>query len=379
MKLQTLVLLLILLVIPVSSYAVVFWDEDWEESPDVISNSNNWWDSSCAPGTWPSTSNPGLSTTYAYTGTKSLKHHFAGHQPLGGGCYVDKYHPYTTEVYVRWMEYIVPGFQFDPTQTKTIKPGDNYGSHWWAYQWGINQMIFACQVCKDALEGPYGTQNLFPNMNTNKSYSPIGKWFCYESRIKYNDPGVANGIIEAWLTIDGLENQIMGYYNREMKGPSISSPLSSNAGFIYVREYVQDGIGDIYRDRLAVGNTRIGCPGAPPPDTTSPFDITSITVTPGSTFLDISWGSVTDNPNGAVTYTLESCTGTLCSNFGNAVTVNGTNHTISALGPNVTMRFRVKAVDGSGNPSNNWSPIGSGTTPTVDITAPGKPSNLTVR
>jgi hypothetical protein len=256
------------LLVPAAAMAEVFWTSTWDEAPSVISAyPNGWWDNSCG-GSWPETSNPGLSTTQAFSGTKSLKHHFAGHQPLGGGCFMDRAFPQTDEVWFTYWERMEPGFVIDSVGTKALKPGDNRGSHWWVYMWGSRQLSFACQACKDAQEGAYGTETYYQNMTPFSM--PDGQWVCYELHLKYNTPGQKNAVYEGFATpFGGQTVQFAGYYDREWRGTSTTDPLPSNATFALMREYVQDGVGDLYRDDHTVSTTRVGCAGLPPPSSNS--------------------------------------------------------------------------------------------------------------
>jgi hypothetical protein len=73
-------------------------------------------------------------------------------------------------------------------------------------------------------------------------------------------PGVANGVIEAWL--DGVRG--IARYDLPMRDASFSGRNSPTAKFTFNRLYVQYGEGDLYLDNLAVGDQRIGCSGIPP-------------------------------------------------------------------------------------------------------------------
>lgn len=363
MKLQTLVLLLILLVIPVSSHAVVFWTDGLDDASNGFG---------LAVGSGPVQ----IDQTIKYIGLGSAKYFFD--TPLVGSClpghpnhiadcggFWDRGHQLTSNLWRRFMLRLGPGFIAGEPQTKIIKAGADGFSDWLIF--GANtglpmQMTMANQGFPTSGD----TRNLWVWPTVLQT---DGQWHCIEINQTLNTPGVADGTFYLW--VDGVLGAAYTDVGWRRAG--------DNTQFNYSRLYRQYGSGQMNIDELAVGDTRIGCPGAPPPDTTNPFDVNSITVTPGATFLDISWGSVTDNPSGAVTYVLQMCTGVLCSGFGSDQNVSGTNYTVSALSPNTTMRFRVKAKDSSGNLSTNWSPIGSGTVPAGDTTPPVKPSNLTVR
>ena len=146
-----------LLCAPFQAAATVFWTTTWDEDPAVITAyPGGWWDNSCGGTAWPLTSNPYISNLRAFSGTKSLKHHFYGHQPYAGGCFVDRWYPASDEVWFTYWEWMDTGFLTDSPGTQARKPGDNHGSHWWGYMWNSRQLSFTCQACKDQQEGAYG-------------------------------------------------------------------------------------------------------------------------------------------------------------------------------------------------------------------------------
>lgn len=250
---------------PMVSSAEVFWKTTWDEDPaEIAAYPGGWWDTSCG-ASWPETSNPGTSNLRAFSGTKSLKHHFFGHQPYAGGCFADRWYPAVDEVWFTYWEWMDDGFQVDSPGTKALKPGDNRGSHWWGYMWNSRFLSFTCQSCKDAAEGEWGSENYYQNMTSFAM--PDATWVCYELHLKYNTPGQKNAVYEGFATPYGGQTvQFAGYYNREWRGTSTSDPLPSNTQFAMMREYVQDGIGELYRDDHTVSTTRVGCGnGVPPP------------------------------------------------------------------------------------------------------------------
>lgn len=200
---------------------------------------------------------------------------------------------------------MVAGFLIDEIGTKAVKPGDEqHASHWWGYPNGpyppgppfnlgqgccstsIGRVLdFTCQECKPentALGATWAAGNAINYyQNMNAFVMPDNKWVCYEHHLKYNDPGVANGFIEMFVTnmTDGLPTvQTMGHYNKEWRGARTTDPLPSTAKWALFREYVQDGKGTLYRDGHTVSTTRVGCGTAPPLDTTAPAKPTGLSV-----------------------------------------------------------------------------------------------------
>ena len=99
-------------------------------------------------------------------------------------------------------------------------------------------------------------------------------WQQIEFEWKLNDPGQANGLMRLW--IDGVLR--IERLNRQWVGPLPTSVginhtymTPSNLTITTAQIYMQCGLGTMYYDRFAVGDTRIGPIGdAPPPDTTPP-------------------------------------------------------------------------------------------------------------
>lgn len=102
--------------------------------------------------------------------------------------------------------------------------------------------------------------------NTTVEVSSItfldNRWYCIETQVKMNDVGIANGIARAW--VDGV--QVL----------NDTDVLWRNSGMDTVAKWNQFGLfrqvgeGNIWYDRAAVGDTRIGCIGATQGDTTPP-------------------------------------------------------------------------------------------------------------
>lgn len=100
-----------------------------------------------------------------------------------------------------------------------------------------------------------GLENVPPGRTSNKYASASladNRWYCIETYEKLNTPGVANGIAQAW--IDGVH--VMNVTN-------IMYRLAGNNNLWNgVAIFRQTGRGNIWWDRHATGNTRIGCGGS---------------------------------------------------------------------------------------------------------------------
>ena len=98
--------------------------------------------------------------------------------------------------------------------------------------------------------------NFYPNVGDG-SVPSDGSWVCIETRIKLNAVGQADGVIEAYK--NGV--QFTNYTGLEFRKVSQGS---QNNVFTFNRIFRQNGTGSLNYDRLAFGNTRIGCLGSIP-------------------------------------------------------------------------------------------------------------------
>lgn len=92
------------------------------------------------------------------------------------------------------------------------------------------------------------------------------RWYCIETHEKMNTPGVSNGIAEAW--VDNV---------KVVTKTDVMFRLAGNTNkWDRVGIFRQIGAGNIWWDRYAAGDSRIGCSGAiPPQGDTSPPSIPS--------------------------------------------------------------------------------------------------------
>jgi hypothetical protein len=219
------------------------------------SNAAVFWDDGLEPGNtgYPIVGGMSYATSPVYGGTHSLKQHFLGSKVQGiqGGTYTDRYFPATEDLWSRYYLYL-DNFVVDETQTKLMFQGSEccYPSFWWGMLFGQSSLSVQVQ----GIHGGTETVNIYgPSI-------PQNRWVCIETHIRMNTPGVANGVIEAWL--DG--SQGIARYDVYMRDSIASGKNSPTADFVLNRLYVQFGTGDLYFDNLATGNQRIGCSGVPP-------------------------------------------------------------------------------------------------------------------
>lgn len=288
--------------------AAVLLQEDWEGTDaDVLSR----WPagySSCG-AQWPRTSNPGISTTRAFSGTHSVKFHYTGHQQghinagltgpgtlgfnLGGGCFSSALFTPTSDLWLTWYEWIDSGFQFDELGTKSwlIYGARSFGDQYQDFVPGYNyvqapspgdrRLSVQLQTVYDGTQGgtPWG------NALYVGSYShPSNNWVCHELRLKMNDPGVSNAALELYstnMTLGTATVTAINEQNHRWVGTNSTDPFPPGIKWGSIKVYVQDGIGDLYRDKITVSTTRIGCGaggGSTSGDTTPPAVPTGLVV-----------------------------------------------------------------------------------------------------
>jgi glucose/arabinose dehydrogenase/chitodextrinase len=105
-------------------------------------------------------------------------------------------------------------------------------------------------------------------------------------------------------------------------------------------------------------------------DTVPPTDPTGLTATAvGSSQVGLNWTASSDNV-GVAGYRVERCLGASCTNFAQIATPTATTYGDAGLAPSSTYRYRVRAVDPSGNLSG-YSAVAAATTGAAPTTPPG--------
>ena len=198
-------------------------------------------------------------TAVKFSGSGSLRFNYPiacqgpiASTPCGG--WTDRLFPSGPEHYGRLYLRVSSDFQWGAANgsTKIIGlRGPGTSRFWPSFYFGLNMIVSAENTPTD------GQTTNIP-INTTM---PREIWTCFEWHYIANTPGVANGTLQTWK--DGVLTT-----NRsdvQWRGPTNTSHLN------YVRLYRQSGFGSLWFDRIGVGDTRIGCIGAPPVvDTTPP-------------------------------------------------------------------------------------------------------------
>lgn len=218
------------------------------------SNATVFWEDELEPGStgYPLVAGMSYATSPVYSGTHSLKEHFLGNQ-IQSGTAIERYFGTSTEDL--WSRYYIYLDNFTPDAqvgTKMMLQGEAccYPSFWWTMPFGQTTLTVSVQGVNGGTE----------TYNVSGANIPQNRWVCIETHIKMSGPGVRNGIVEAW--IDG--SQVIARYDLSMRDATANGRNSPTAKFTFNQLYVQYGQGDLYYDKLAVGNQRIGCSGAPP-------------------------------------------------------------------------------------------------------------------
>jgi hypothetical protein len=262
---KTIFALLVLLGLWVgTAEAITFWDDELESGNigadyDLLVNTPN-----CGGQvSWS------YDTTNKVSGNGSIKATFPGaqyHQLCGG--FQDRTFPQTHDLWSRYYVRLSPGFAGDFVGTKLIRNDGTNSGYWWVMMWGGTDISVSVQG--------YPTNNdttqLYPNAGSG-TLPADGTWHCIETHILNNlVVDQPTGMIEAWK--DGVK--FLNYPNLALRR---SGQFNATNIWQSNRMYRQDGAGTINYDRMAFGNTRIGCSGSPSSgDTTPPGTPTGLSV-----------------------------------------------------------------------------------------------------
>ena len=264
----TLLSLTFTLTIPSPSHATVFFDTNFETCPVGTGNDfpcEGWGDSGQERAGIPPNIQSGIavvqSSVAAFSGIKGFRgiHDNKGTPGVDGG---NTYKPSILKtlpgglkhMFGRWAFREAPGFEFCAINgsTKLVRfNGNGYPKIWLLNYFGSYVI---------AAEGPYDSAN-----GTDLFYSGVqvstSTWQQIEFEWKLNTPGQPDGLMRLW--IDGVLR--VERLNRQWIGPTPTStglhhpnPTPSNFAIGNIQLYMQCGLGTMYYDRIAVGDTRIG-------------------------------------------------------------------------------------------------------------------------
>lgn len=235
----------------------IFWDDDFEG----VQIHPDWTDYGLG---YLNTSDIHVSNEQAYIGSQSLR---CNYPQLGrdGGPFIDRFIPGPsptgeTDLWVRAMIRLSAGFTVDSITTKLIylrnETGTGFPSAAFDLLFGSKDLVFVVQNATDQAD------------TTNYSFGvTLGNyWTEAMCHWRMNTVGQSNGLLRLYvngqLTLESL--------NR-MWRDSTSSRIDT------IRLFVQAGLGQVYYDRMTVGNTQISSLVGGP-DTTPPSPPQGITV-----------------------------------------------------------------------------------------------------
>ncbi len=241
----TLLVASLLVGLPTISHSAVFWDDEMESGNtgyNIISGAMS------------------FDTSVKFSGNGSIRLDYpsvcypdASAQNNCGG-YMDRTFTPTGTFYRRFYIRLSSGFTVSDVFTKLMRSDTNgQTSNWWTLGCcGSKQLEVHDQNV------PVGTTSVYYANFTMQDAT----WYCVETYEQLNTPGVANGVQQAW--VNGA--QVLNQTGIPFRASGDNSLYNNN------RLYRQTGLGSIWFDRVAVGDTRIGCSGTPPPsnDTTPP-------------------------------------------------------------------------------------------------------------
>lgn len=225
-----------------ASQATVFWDDEMEAG-------NTGYNISGKSGTMT------FDTSVKFSGNGSLRLDYPSEcypdkilQGFQCGGYVDRNFPQTSNLYRRFYINMASNFKTGDSGTKIIGtfPGGNTTfSTWWVFQFGSHVLSGIVSRAKDGVAVVYNQNGTFP----------FGQWVCVETHEQLNTPGQANGVYELWVN----GTQVLSTRNVMFLVSGDNTTMGIN------RLYRQVGLGSLWFDRVAVGDSRIGCAGSPPP------------------------------------------------------------------------------------------------------------------
>jgi hypothetical protein len=250
-----------------ASHAIVYWDDELESGntgyPDLVANGHT-----CGGSVGFE-----YDTSNKISGTASLKMNYPGlsFYNLCGG-FADRAFTPSDDIWIRLHIRLSSGWITSTVTTKLPRIDQTASSL--LKNWLV--MVFSgTSVFLGAENYPsFGsTVNIPPNAgDANLRTNPEGQWVCIEVHLVNNTPGVANGVYQAYKNGDIFANYSDRIWRRADNG-------GANSHWDNIRLFRQNGGGSINYDRLAVGNTRMGCVGGgAPPDTTPPATPTGLTV-----------------------------------------------------------------------------------------------------
>ena len=267
---------IIVLLFPVTSHAAVYWDDEMETG-SVLGSDSHLTTVLIPAGAYA------IDTNVKFSGTGSIRQNFpaicqstSSSGTQCGGAITRTFTP-TDDSWMRWYIRISgdtsqgatigsPGGSFQAYSSaftkfvqgqSTHSPGaQNYARYWFSMGCcSVTGKTFVLGA--ERVPDPNNAQNYYSSKVLSDN-----TWYCIETHTQMNTPGVANGIAEAW--VDGV------LVLSRTTIPWRNTGTDANAKWEQWSTVRQGGVGNIWYDRVVVGDARIGCIGAPPVSDTTP-------------------------------------------------------------------------------------------------------------
>ena len=269
------------LIAPSSSRAAIFFDTDFETCATETGNDfpcEGWDDFGQERTGIPPNIQSGVavvqSSVAAFSGIKGFRgiHDGKGTPGVEGGntrkpSIYRRTPPNSKHIFARWVFREAPGFEYCAinNNTKLVRFTGNGNPKVWV----VNSAGFYIVT----VEAPYDATGTTDIYYTGVRVS-TSAWQQLEFEWKLNTPGQYNGHLRLW--IDGVLR--VEKLNRAWVGPTLTSvginhhyTTPSNLDLDTMQIYMQCGLGTMYYDRVAMGDTRIGLlPSQPSGDSRPP-------------------------------------------------------------------------------------------------------------
>lgn len=248
--LMTLLLLMLTLTIPAPSHATIFFDTSFETCSTGTSS-----DFPCDGWNDFEQANPGhleVTTSLAFSGSKSVKGTFDNINSSSQTPSISRAWSGVPHIFARFAHRTSSGFKLGSNgQTKLVRLKDSAGYPivWIMNRYGTYSIL---------MEGPYDSAGIY--ILTSGVAPSQTSWDQIEFEWKLNTPGQSNGLMRLWINGTLRAEQL----NKAYIGPTPTSKGKSgqiNSSSYLIRNaqiYIQSGLGSLYYDRFAVGDTRIG-------------------------------------------------------------------------------------------------------------------------
>ncbi len=238
---------------PTLSHAAIFWDDEMEAGKPLV---------------FPlSTVAMSYDTAVKFSGSGSFRLNYPSScqtvttaNQCGGSA--GRAIPYTDDLYRR-AYFRMSGTGPNPTNSGGFEVALAFTKMLFTESTGLSRdwWLMGCCGKKTFLASLENVPSPGRATNVNSSITLAdNRWYCIETHEKMNTPGVANGIAEAW--VDNV---------KVLTKTNVMFRLAGNTNkWDRVGIFRQIGAGNIWWDRYAAGNSRIGCSGSIPQSDTTP-------------------------------------------------------------------------------------------------------------